>query len=685
MSLTRRSKGVVLAALACLLLAVSLSVTLASGAVDTESESLSSSQPWLRRKLAQIYTSLNGYKVFESYPTDWNSVESSPTARTVQVNDVGACFCDLTSNACDTNCCCDADCSSQEKALFTGCLPESPLKPQLTYCVSKSIVQNVNLKSSGSLAVVYKSTPKKDFFSELLCVEKDNNAAFGNFFMDPGAGSSDKLTDVLTRSEYATFETSVASSQEAISYTSSFMANESIPIAFSSVSVNGTLTKPKYASLSLPVSVFGGECNEVELVGFVQNVPQDSRESTKACLRTTESLSEDCQGLPFFDPAHYTEALNVATTPAKSSYVNVTITSISSLDYSTGEIVQLSTTTPAALAYAVGAGGGTCSNVLQSLEYTIKHNGNGVISSVNAALVLMDLQADSSDASSFKQEFSVVFEKDGTTDATRGKSGNPGYRSRYPVLFGVETTDTQTQKTAVSQFTTGMPMISRNEQGVCTPQKTRTLPYGSQSMGSCKIMFTLEQLKKFCTKDNTAFAAPAGVPAYCPNKSGNAFQGDTATPLPIELLSGLFGSSTTFSGTYAGKKTYVGLWGDSDPSNVADWIEVEVESIDDSMSWIEEENTCTKVISGVQYEFLTASVGSQQNPQEKIAYARVKFTYDDWTFTNPSLDSCPQSFNVYTSSSFVEMDQEVDENVKPPAPPVFPKLPEDAFYPFLTN
>ena len=631
-----------------------------------------------RRLESTAYTSSGGYKDFDSYAVDYTLVSAAPEPRTVQVNDIGACFCDLTANACDSNCCCDPDCDDQDKALFSGCLPESPENPKLTYCVPKSVVQTVNLKSSGSLAVVHKTTPKKDFFSELLCVEKDNNPAFGNFFMDPGAGSSDKLTEVLTRNPQAQYETSVLETQQAVTFESSYRANETIPVA------HGATDTPKHAALSIPVAVFGGKCRDVELVGFASSVPLNAGQGPRKCLRRAKQLSTECfAGSPFLSPAHYVSDLKVSTTPARSAYVPVTITEASTFDSATGEIVAIAGALPGTTYNAASA---TCENVLKSLKYVVTHNGNGVITAVGAEVVVTNVAGTAGAA--LEQEFSVAFQKEGTSQPARGKSGNPGYRATYPVLFGIEETDAGTGKTAVSQFTEGLPMISSDARGECTAQYTRSLPYGSQSMSSCKVTLFREQLKRFCNKDTTAFAAPA-IPAYCPVTTDKTdyfqtFFAETATPLPIKLLSGLFGSSG-MAGTYAGAKFYAGVWGDSDPANTADWIEFEVESLDDGMSWNEQEGTCSKVVSGVQYEFLTANVGSQQNPQRKVTYARVKFTYDDWTFSDPALDACPQAFSVYSSSTFVEMDQQVDENVKPPAPPVFPKLPEDAFYPFLTN
>jgi hypothetical protein len=39
--------------------------------------------------------------------------------------DISPCPCDLTGNSCDVNCCCDLDCTSDDRNVFTGCLTSS--------------------------------------------------------------------------------------------------------------------------------------------------------------------------------------------------------------------------------------------------------------------------------------------------------------------------------------------------------------------------------------------------------------------------------------------------------------------------------------------------------------------------------------------------------------------------------
>lgn len=401
--------------------------------------------------------------MLDTYPIDWAVVPVTPSARVVQVrtlarhrshgilrllqcqvNDIGACFCDLTSNACDVNCCCDSDCSEQDKTSFTGCLPETPETPQLTYCISKSAVHNVNLGSSGSLAVVYKNQPKKDFFSELLCIEKDNNPAYGNFFMDPGDGNNDILSDVMTRNPYAQFEVSTTDSQQTLSFGTTFVANDTIPIAFFSSSANNTLIAPKGASLVLPSAILGDECQELEVVGFLHNVPSDSRQDYTSCIRQTPNLSQLCESSTVLSPDYYIDSLRIASTPASSSFLSINVSSVATMSYSTGEIVQASSNSIPEIAFDTDTG--VCSNVIHSLKYILKHNSNGVLTGVNAEVILTNVVSDSDGSNSYAQKFKVEFVNEDTEGTVREKSGNPGYRNKYPILAGVAQTDSETSK-----------------------------------------------------------------------------------------------------------------------------------------------------------------------------------------------------------------------------------------------
>jgi hypothetical protein len=81
----------------------------------------------------------------DTFPIDWSTVSKLPSLNAIEVTVAGTCACDLTLNGCDANCCCDAECDQDAKALFLGCAPEGPPPPSLDYCVPRAQVAKVSL------------------------------------------------------------------------------------------------------------------------------------------------------------------------------------------------------------------------------------------------------------------------------------------------------------------------------------------------------------------------------------------------------------------------------------------------------------------------------------------------------------------------------------------------------------
>merc|ERR1712065_103915 len=109
------------------------------------------------------------------------------------------------------------------------------------------------------------------------------------------------------------------------------------------------------------------------------------------------------------------------------------------------------------------------------------------------------------------------------------------------------------------------------------------------------------------------------------------------------------------------------------------WIPITVETAPVSSKYTEPERVCSNLITGVEYEFLVAKVGSYKAPQNKIVAVRV--AYKTSTFY---LDHSGDSKNVYFTSSatFVTLEEGVGVPYVPDAPPLLPVLPYDVFYPF---
>jgi hypothetical protein len=73
------------------------------------------------------------YVILQWHVSLWDSV-----VRSVCVKFDCPCVCDLTFGQCDLNCCCDADCTTDQKAQFEGantCLPEGPAPSKFTKCI----------------------------------------------------------------------------------------------------------------------------------------------------------------------------------------------------------------------------------------------------------------------------------------------------------------------------------------------------------------------------------------------------------------------------------------------------------------------------------------------------------------------------------------------------------------------
>lgn len=81
-------------------------------------------------------------------------------------------------------------------------------------------------------------------------------------------------------------------------------------------------------------------------------------------------------------------------------------------------------------------------------------------------------------------------------------------------------------------------------------------------------------------------------------------QSSPPSPLPIQLLGGLFGALSN--------DTYVATWASADASNVLDWREVVVEGLTSAMTWDASLLTCHGVASGLKYEFLVSKVSSKR-------------------------------------------------------------------------
>ncbi|CAN0050056.1 unnamed protein product, partial [Choristocarpus tenellus] len=103
---------------------------------------------------------------------------------------------------------------------------------------------------------------------------------------------------------------------------------------------------------------------------------------------------------------------------------------------------------------------------------------------------------------------------------------------------------------------------------------------------------------------------------------------------------------------------HLGAYGNSDPLDVTQWVEVAGALTADTASWNEFAGKCSSVVAALEYRVLYASVGSKENPQTKVLLAEARYGKDDWVWQGTDGDGDEQAFLVCASVSFTQYDQE---------------------------
>ncbi|XRB10709.1 tectonic protein [Pseudoscourfieldia marina] len=647
--------------------------------------------------------SLTTYQATASGMLDinWNNVPAEPQETKVKVTAPGACTCDAQEGACTANCCCDADCSASEKSLFSFCLPEGINTPQLEYCVADSAVAEVNLPSSSSLAAVRKVEAKDEFFAAtLMCILQDNNPLLGRFFKDPGPASSTTLATALAETKTSFARTTTLAQSD-----SKYKVGAGLPILRKLP--NGMYTRGDF--LNIPsAGLAGTSCDASTRLGFMQSEPswrgamhaQDLSTIADGCFVAASPGA--CTSGSVLDVTLYTTDLLIAKTPLASplidgasstsaimtpgsDYANITLGSLMRRSSSsTGKPTAAGAayfddayTSELSDAVSPSIAGGTCRDVLTQFEYIVYHDGSGTVTSVQAHAVVSDVPLGSSVRVTFAARFYTSAQQ---RENARPQSGSPGYITGRPVLAGASARDAATAKNAVSQFPGGFPLMRALPMGggLCAfGNSLSAVAFGADTAASCSVPMSENALRSFCQGSSGGMSLQ-GYYLQLLAGSGSAFPSGSMS-LPFQVLYAL---TTSTNGTY------VGRWGNSMATNVADWVKVESSGLTSTkaMSWDGSELSCSNVVTGVDVVFLTALVGDADTPQSKISYVTLKPVYGTWRWRRGGAGGLQQqSFQLIQTVRFVPQVQGDAGFVRPASPPLSSPLPGDFFYPFLTS
>eukprot|EP00752_Nemacystus_decipiens_P014257 g12678.t1 len=511
--------------------------------------------------------------------------------------------------------------------------------------------------------------------------------------MDPGILPISVFGD-SGASEFSYHDNLAAATASTASETDAFFdKGDRIPAAFLEQDEDGTGTVAAYGGyFPLPAADDTGRCNEANFAGFGIPVPS-KRGEDYSCSREVEDLESQCSSV--FGWARFTSQLYVATdgTAAPSpisvagQYTPVEISSVTWRDWDTGEETDFAevnceafyydggleagtpapaaspatatatssttTTTTRSACILGGRGGETmasavgveegCKNALVSVCYTISHDGEGSIAAVSAAVVLTDVPPgpmEGNSAAASSQRFSVEFRLDPNSDAfsemtrsqdlgnlvDRERSGNPGYLPGLPVLAGrlESSEDFEYVAPGGSDDGGGLELMVGEGRG-CEDVGTSPVEFAYDAFGCCVLSLTRLELAEHCTGSGPHVDPETGF-----------------TPLAF------YNTSSSVE--------YLGSYGNADPLDPSQWVEIPVASSADTASWDDKSGVCSSVVSTLEYRVLYAPVGSAANPQSKIVSAAARYGKSDWIWREEA--SSEQNFLVCNSVSFKVFEQE---------------------------
>jgi hypothetical protein len=603
-------------------------------------------------------------------------------------------------------------CTSAEVSRFRSlgaCLPEGPANRTLKNCVDVDLAASlVYVNPRARMSV--EGSPAVD---SILCVAVDNSPILGRFLEDPGSLSSDVLSDPGVARKYS-FKTSgntgARDLPQGAAGPSSYNVGAKIPAAMAQ---GGAVPlRTAYGGWwALPLPGADGSCSfsggGSPFAGFRRDVPASQ------CVVSQPLSSAVCSAL---SADRLVGSLRIglsprASTSSSSGWASVTVGSVSIANGTDGTVRD---GTASDLTAAWDATSCTCTGAVVAVAYRVTYAvATSTIASVIADVTVADVSGGPAGAScgaspvpvpltssvSFVADTAAPGASYSSSSAVRyERSGAPGYRVGSPVLGGVliarsgvnpsSTSPSGTDRLAVTRSAppgilgamaddsgtgfslAGLTVRGPSMDGSCaayTPTLgvvggDRALPlavrFGEDMSATCGLALDEAALAALCS-------ASASVPAFF----GLGLMNATAGSAPVPA-------------------THVGIFGNSDPWKAWQWARLDTGVLPTSASWDAARRTCTGIVSGIDIELLTASVGSAANPQHKIVAGRVSYATDSWAYSQEqgapaAAGTGVQTFLLRTTVTFTEY-KTADPTVFAPAPPVIPKIPSDLWYPFQT-
>lgn len=401
-----------------------------------------------------------------------SSASTTTSASTVLVpvppTTLGHCQCDQTTSnnvfssnldSCDINCCCDTDCSlSVVTTIFNlgVCRPQGPDPPRIEYC-SEAGIATVNLPKSSSFVSIKKQATQDGVLKSQLCIVHDNNPKYGNYFSDPGPGTSAELAlGKLSSTYYHWFNDKNVQEIGTISILQSFKANESIPFGFNrtlydasttpaTITITTTIVQPEGGVMKVPASIYSNACDDINVLGYLFDIPFDNKQQinnafgrSSQCEQVFTNLEIQCTSEKNFNIDSFVDTRYVGRDNTNNNFVSIKLKSLRVKDVSTGSIILSTTSDPNQSLNTTGLsplmtrsadGSISCRNVVVAVHYDVYASGasGGTVTNVDAHITLAEniLSASSTTRGGVLTDYTVSW-RDFTTNPAEGLAGSIG-------------------------------------------------------------------------------------------------------------------------------------------------------------------------------------------------------------------------------------------------------------------
>ncbi|XP_056295551.1 tectonic-1 isoform X2 [Pseudoliparis swirei] len=380
------------------------------------------------------------------------------------VTEVGSvCPCDIDTDVCDINCCCDRACS-EEVALFTGCLVDYVSgKKQLcsidvaTYLLGRTVDGFSELKSSVRNKTNY----------DAFCIQSQNRVD-GLSHPSPALPTESNFDSLFK--EFTSF---IFGSEENGGLVTPAQLQSLSGYQFGDVMVTAGESGQR-GMFWLPGPCITADCMDTSPAVFL-------KDQSSWCSRRVV-LQQDCVSLPALRMDTYTDIrLFAGKTQDAAELVPVEVASV---------VLQSVDGTQTALKVngeehlnPVLLNSTFCANVVLKVAYVTKYNPAGEIVNVTVSLVLGFVRKA---ALRLEQEFHITFVQENGEEVAVHYSGNPGYVVGLPLVSGTRTAE-GIARSVNPRDTVSLLHSAEDQDCLQGPHQRSPVLFGLDSVSGCTL------------------------------------------------------------------------------------------------------------------------------------------------------------------------------------------------------